>query len=68
MSFVKSLFQEHVMRVKQIFSPNQNSAATGERDLFPVELFYRSKVDSKMQTRLTAMFPLLSDCESCEGF
>lgn len=48
--------------------PYQNSSATGERDLFQVEFFYRSKVDSKMQTCLTAMFPFLSDCESCERF
>ena len=64
----QDFFLEHVMRVKQIFSPYQNSSAIGERDLFPVELFYRSKVDSTMQTCLTAMFPLLSDCESCESF
>lgn len=51
-----------------IFFALPKSSATGERDLFPVELFCRSKVDSKMQTCLTAMFPLLSDCESCESF
>ena len=56
------------MRMKQNFSPYQKSSATGERDRFPVELFYMSKVDSKMQTCLTAMLPLLSDCESCEFF